>query len=98
MQALINTVTEELDRVQGKKPFIENKSIDASQDLKKAYQQWLLDQKRREDSPISHCFDGHLITEVKCRNCGKTSYTFSKFWQLSLEIKEHFGGGDLNPQ
>lgn len=77
-----------MDRVQGKTRAIKDKTITRPEYLVQAYQEWRANWKQVEDSPINECFNGTLLSELKCPRCSKASYSFSKFYELSLDVED----------
>lgn len=77
-----------MDKVQGTVRTIKDKTISNAEYLRQAYQEWRANWRKVEDSPINECFNGTLLSELKCPDCGKTSYTFSKFYELSLGVED----------
>lgn len=72
--------------------MIKDQVISNPHELRKAYKEWTLRWSQVEDSPIHECFNGTLLTELKCPKCDRASYTFSRFYELNLGIEDGNSG------
>lgn len=78
-----------MDKIQGPRYRIEDQTITNSHEIGYAFKKWKEKWEKVENSPVHECFNGTLLSEIRCPNCNKTSYSFSKFYELNLEIDDN---------
>ena len=86
LSCLLDGVHEDLNRVK-KKPYIEDKDCDGSNDEGDAVLAWQ-NYLQRDRSIIVDLFQGQLRNEIRCSECNHTSVKFDSFMYLSLPVSD----------
>ena len=81
---LLDGIHEDLNRVK-KKPYIEDKDCDGTNDEQDAVDAWK-NYLQRNRSLVVDIFQGQLRNTCVCRDCGHTNIRFEPFMYLSLPI------------
>lgn len=81
---LLDGIHEDLNRIQ-KKPYIEDKDCDGTNDEEDAVVAWQ-NYLKRDKSPIVDIFQGQLRSELCCTICKHRNIRFEPFMYLSLPI------------
>jgi ubiquitin carboxyl-terminal hydrolase 8 len=81
---LLDGIHEDLNRIH-KKPYIEDKDCDGTNDEADAVLAWQ-NYLKRDKSPIVDMFQGQLRSELRCRQCQHGNVRFEPFMYLSLPI------------
>jgi len=81
---LLDGIHEDLNRVQ-KKPYIEDKDCDGTNDEHDAIESWK-NYLKRNKSLIVDLFQGQVRSTCSCRKCGYKNIRFEPFMYLSLPI------------
>jgi ubiquitin carboxyl-terminal hydrolase 8 len=84
---LLDGIHEDLNRIQ-KKPYIEDKDCDGTNDEQDAIAAWK-NYLCRDKSLIVDIFQGQLRSEVQCLKCRHKNIRFEPFMYLSLPISVH---------
>ena len=87
VDAVLGTLNEDLNRVQGKKPYFSLPDSDGRPDGEVAAEWWLA-HLRRERSVITTLFSGQFRSTLTCINCGFTSCRYEPFSLLPLPLPE----------
>ena len=83
---LLDGIHEDLNRVQ-KKPYIEDKDCDGTNDAKDAIEAWS-NYLKRNKSLIVDIFQGQFRNTCLCKQCGHRNIRFEPFMYLSLPISD----------
>jgi ubiquitin carboxyl-terminal hydrolase 8 len=83
---LLDGIHEDLNRVQ-KKPYIEEKDCDGTNDEQDAIESWK-NYLLRNKSLIVDLFQGQVRSTCSCRQCGHRNIRFEPFMYLSLPISD----------
>lgn len=83
---LLDGIHEDLNRVR-KKPYIEDKDCDGTNDGKDAVEAWK-NYLRRNKSLVVDIFQGQFRNTCTCRQCGHRNIRFEPFMYLSLPISD----------
>ena len=86
LSCLLDGVHEDLNRVK-KKPYIEDKECDGTNDEGDAVLAWQ-NYLQRDRSIIVDLFQGQLRNEICCSECNHTSVKFDAFMYLSLPVSD----------
>lgn len=86
LSCLLDGVHEDLNRVK-KKPYIEDKDCDGTNDEGDAVLAWQ-NYLQRDRSIIVDLFQGQLRNEIRCSECNHTSVKFDAFMYLSLPVSD----------
>ncbi|GAX17834.1 ubiquitin carboxyl-terminal hydrolase 8 [Fistulifera solaris] len=84
---LLDGIHEDLNRIK-KKPYIEDKDCDGTNDEQDAIEAWK-NYLCRDKSLIVDIFQGQLRSEVQCLKCRHKNIRFEPFMYLSLPISAH---------
>lgn len=84
---LLDGIHEDLNRIK-KKPYIEDKDCDGSNDEQDAIEAWK-NYLCRDKSLIVDVFQGQLRSEVQCLKCRHKNIRFEPFMYLSLPMSAH---------
>jgi ubiquitin carboxyl-terminal hydrolase 4/11/15 len=84
---LLDGLHEDLNRISGKKPYVEVKEGHGRPDEEVAAEAWS-GHLRRNDSVIVDHFHGQLKSTVTCPDCNHISVTFDPFMYLSLPLQQ----------
>jgi len=84
---LLDGLHEDLNRISGKKPYIEVKEGHGRPDAEVAEEAWS-GHLRRNSSVIVDFFHGQLKSTVTCPDCNHISVTFDPFMYLSLPLQQ----------
>lgn len=83
---LLDGIHEDLNRIQSeRKPYIEDRDCDGSNDEEDAIMAWS-NHLRRDKSLIVDIFQGQLRSQLQCLSCGHVNVRFEPFMYLSLPI------------
>jgi ubiquitin carboxyl-terminal hydrolase 8 len=86
LACLLDGIHEDLNRVR-KKPYIEDKDCDGTNDSKDAAEAWK-NYLRRNKSLVVDIFQGQFRNTCQCKTCGHRNIRFEPFMYLSLPISE----------
>lgn len=85
---LLDGIHEDLNRIKGPKPYIEEGDNDGSKDQEdcavEAWERYL----RRDKSAVVDMFQGQLRSETTCRDCSHKNIRFEAFMYLSLPVTD----------
>jgi ubiquitin carboxyl-terminal hydrolase 8 len=81
---LLDGIHEDLNRIE-KKPYIEDRDCDGSNDEHDAIEAWK-NYLRRDKSLIVDIFQGQMRSKLQCLQCGHSNIRFEPFMYLSLPI------------
>lgn len=84
---LLDGLHEDLNRISGKKPYVEVAEGKGRPDAEVAEEAWS-GHLRRNSSVIVDLFHGQLKSTVTCPDCGHISVTFDPFMYLSLPLQQ----------
>jgi ubiquitin C-terminal hydrolase len=88
LATLLDGIHEDINRVKGDKPFIEETDNDGLKDQEglaiEAWERHLM----RDKSAIVDIFQGQLRSVCKCHECGHQNIRFEAFMYLSLPVKD----------
>lgn len=84
---LLDGLHEDLNRISGKKPYVEVAEGKGRPDADVAEEAWS-GHLRRNSSVIVDLFHGQLKSTVTCPDCGHISVTFDPFMYLSLPLQQ----------
>lgn len=84
---LLDGLHEDLNRISGKKPYVEIAEGKGRPDAEVAEEAWS-GHLRRNSSIIVDLFHGQLKSTVTCPDCGHISVTFDPFMYLSLPLQQ----------
>ncbi len=81
---LLDGIHEDLNRIE-KKPYIEDRDCDGTNDEQDAIEAWK-NYLRRDKSLIVDIFQGQMRSKLQCLKCGHSNIRFEPFMYLSLPI------------
>jgi ubiquitin carboxyl-terminal hydrolase 8 len=81
---LLDGIHEDLNRIE-KKPYIEDRDCDGTNDEADAIEAWK-NYLRRDKSLIVDIFQGQMRSQLQCLTCGHSNIRFEPFMYLSLPI------------
>lgn len=84
---LLDGIHEDLNRVQGDKPYIEDRDCDGTRDEEDAKDAWK-NYLRRNKSLVVDLFQGQFRNTLECQECGHRNIRFEPFMYLSLPLSE----------
>ncbi|KAL4491373.1 hypothetical protein ABPG72_008029 [Tetrahymena utriculariae] len=86
LRTLLDGLHNDLNRVQGKKPYRELEANIKLKPLNKIGEEWFQYYLDRDNSIVTDYFTGQLMSKVTCQVCQSESIAFDNFMDLSLSF------------